>query len=200
MPCSLVSPAQLILPLSSWAFWAGLLSNATEIHVNAPPLHPVMHANPQYIYHSDKTRHYFGRYNASQNDIVYDVQYDPSTLQLVRDDLTHAVPTAPVTTQDTHTNAGESSSTGAHKQSISYSIPVQRQRRVSQSRDHVQVKHHGVVNSIERMSSAQVLEFLAQAEQQMRSFEAPFLRNMNVFDDMDLMKEALHNRRKEHNK
>jgi hypothetical protein len=62
---------QLILPLSSWAFWAGLLSNATEIHVNSPPHHPVMPHRPQYIYHSDRWNAYFGRYNSSLNDIEY---------------------------------------------------------------------------------------------------------------------------------
>ena len=38
----LIQSKKLILPVSSWAYWAGLLSNATEIHVNGPPLHPMM--------------------------------------------------------------------------------------------------------------------------------------------------------------
>lgn len=66
---------KLILPLSSWAFWAGLLSNATEIHVNAPPMHPLMIHNTQtYIYHDEKNGHFFGRYNATANDIEYIIQ------------------------------------------------------------------------------------------------------------------------------
>eukprot|EP01040_Poterioochromonas_malhamensis_P010642 gene10640-11588_t len=56
----LTSSKKLILPLSSWAFWAGLLSNASEIHVNSPPLHPLMDTRPQYIYHSDRGNAYFG--------------------------------------------------------------------------------------------------------------------------------------------
>jgi hypothetical protein len=79
---------KLILPLSSWAFWAGMLSNATEIHVNAPPLHPLMPHNTQYIYHDEKHRMYFGRYNASANDIEYEIRPDaewtPSMAQHLR--------------------------------------------------------------------------------------------------------------------
>lgn len=62
---------QLILPVSSWAFWGGLLSNATEIHVNAPPHHSVMYGMNNYIYHNEKTKEYFGSYNAKENDIIY---------------------------------------------------------------------------------------------------------------------------------
>jgi hypothetical protein len=61
----------LVLPLSSWAFWAGLLSNATEIHVNSPGLHPLMDNRPQYIYHSDRGGAFFGIYNKTINDIEY---------------------------------------------------------------------------------------------------------------------------------
>jgi hypothetical protein len=57
--------------VSSWAFWGGLLSNATEIHVNAPPHHAVMYGMNQYIYHNEKTNEYFGSYNAKLNDIIY---------------------------------------------------------------------------------------------------------------------------------
>lgn len=79
---------KLILPLSSWAFWAGMFSNATEIHVNAPPLHPLMPHNSQYIYHDEKNRMYFGKYNASANDIEYEIKPDtewtPSMAQRLR--------------------------------------------------------------------------------------------------------------------
>lgn len=57
--------------MSSWAFWGGLLSNATEIHVNAPPHHSVMYGMNQYVYHNEKTSEYFGSYIASKNDIIY---------------------------------------------------------------------------------------------------------------------------------
>ncbi len=70
---SFLSCLQLILPESSWAYWAGLLSNATEIHVNAPPQHRVMFDMPQYVYHDDMQQMYFGRYNSTVNDIVYDM-------------------------------------------------------------------------------------------------------------------------------
>eukprot|EP00601_Ochromonadales_sp_CCMP2298_P021991 CAMPEP_0173303164 /NCGR_PEP_ID=MMETSP1143-20121109/18744_1 /TAXON_ID=483371 /ORGANISM="non described non described, Strain CCMP2298" /LENGTH=872 /DNA_ID=CAMNT_0014243857 /DNA_START=97 /DNA_END=2716 /DNA_ORIENTATION=+ len=62
---------KLILPVSSWAFWGGLLSNATEIHVDAPPHHAVMSGSHQYTYHNEKTGEYFGKYLPEQNDIVY---------------------------------------------------------------------------------------------------------------------------------
>jgi len=64
-------PLQLILPVSSWAFWGGMFSNATEIHVNAPPHHSVMYGQNQYIYHNEKTKEFFGSYSAKENDIIY---------------------------------------------------------------------------------------------------------------------------------
>jgi hypothetical protein len=57
--------------VSSWAFWAGMLSNATEIHVNGPPHHPMMPTFPNYIYHDEKHRLFFGRFNASSYDVDY---------------------------------------------------------------------------------------------------------------------------------
>jgi hypothetical protein len=62
---------QMILPVSSWAFWGGMFSNATEIHVNAPPHHQVMYGMAQYIYHNEKTGEYFGSYDAAKNDIIF---------------------------------------------------------------------------------------------------------------------------------
>jgi hypothetical protein len=61
----------LILPLSSWAYWAGLFSNASEIHVNSPPLHPIMYTRSQYIYHAERGNAFFGIYNRTLNDIEY---------------------------------------------------------------------------------------------------------------------------------
>lgn len=51
-----------------------MLSNATEIHVNAPPYHPLMPHNDQYIYHDETSRMYFGRYNITANDIEYAIK------------------------------------------------------------------------------------------------------------------------------
>jgi len=72
---------RLILPVSSWAFWGGLLSNASEIHVNAPPHHSVMYGLHQYTYHNEKTREYFGKYHAKKNDIIYSVNFDAAALK-----------------------------------------------------------------------------------------------------------------------
>lgn len=73
---------QLVLPLSSWAFWAGLFSNATEIHVNAPPLHPLMDQRPEYIYHSDRGNVFFGRYNRTTNTVEYALTGDGVRLDI----------------------------------------------------------------------------------------------------------------------
>jgi hypothetical protein len=62
---------QLILPVSSWAQWAGMLSKAEEIHVNAPPYHPSMGTMSQYIYHDDKKKTYFGRYDNKTKDVEF---------------------------------------------------------------------------------------------------------------------------------
>lgn len=63
---------RLILPVSSWAYWGGVLSKATEIHVNAPPHHPLMEYNGAlYVYHDEKARTYFGRFNLTEYDLVY---------------------------------------------------------------------------------------------------------------------------------
>mmetsp|Transcript_19155 Transcript_19155/g.26378 ORF Transcript_19155/g.26378 Transcript_19155/m.26378 type:complete len:426 (+) Transcript_19155:24-1301(+) len=69
---------KMILPVSSWAHWAGLLSNASEIHVNAPPHHAIMEDMPQYIYHSEKTNKYFGRFDNKTRDVEFEAnkQYD----------------------------------------------------------------------------------------------------------------------------
>ncbi|RYG63672.1 hypothetical protein EON64_15445, partial [archaeon] len=65
-----------MIPLSSWGFWAGFLSNADEIHVNAPPLHPLIESATRqhvYVYHNEKLRLFFGRFNQSAYDIEYRV-------------------------------------------------------------------------------------------------------------------------------
>ena len=73
----LVQSKKLIIPVSSWAYWAGLLSNATEIHVNGPPYHPMMGGMPQYVYHDQKKRLYFGRFNNKTNDIDFAMENNP---------------------------------------------------------------------------------------------------------------------------
>ncbi len=56
--------------MSSWAFWAGFLSNASEVHVNSYPLHPLL-SHDHYIYHNEKQRLYFGKFNQTKYDIHY---------------------------------------------------------------------------------------------------------------------------------
>lgn len=69
---ALAQSKKLILPLSSWAQWAGMFSNATEIHVNYL-LHPTMPNMPQYYYHYEKERKFFGRWNSSNNDVDFEL-------------------------------------------------------------------------------------------------------------------------------
>ena len=71
---------RLILPVSSWAYWGGVFSNATEIHVNAPPRHPLMEYNGDlYIYHDEKSRLYHGKFNLTEYDLVYQVDLNKRT-------------------------------------------------------------------------------------------------------------------------
>jgi hypothetical protein len=67
----LAQSKKLIIPVSSWAYWAGLFSDAVEIHVNAPPHHPVMSAMAHYVYHDEKNKNYYGKFNTTEGDIVY---------------------------------------------------------------------------------------------------------------------------------
>ena len=70
----LVRSKKLILPVSSWAFWGGFLSNATEIHVNAPPHHQLMSGRLEYVYHHEKDRKFFGRQSTKYEfDIDYEI-------------------------------------------------------------------------------------------------------------------------------
>ena len=69
----LVQSKKLILPVSSWAFWGGFLSNASEIHVNAPPHHQLMTGHPQYFYHDEGKRKYFGHQSTKYE---FDIDYD----------------------------------------------------------------------------------------------------------------------------
>ena len=65
----------MILPVSSWAFWAGMLSSAEEIHVNGPPLHKSMGLeNLHYIYHNEKSGKYFGRVNNVTKSVEYTIE------------------------------------------------------------------------------------------------------------------------------
>ena len=47
-----------------------MLSNATEIHVNAF-VHPTMPTMPQYVYHSDRYKEYFGKFNSVSKKIEF---------------------------------------------------------------------------------------------------------------------------------
>ncbi len=53
---------KLIIPHSSWGFWGGFLSNASEIHVNHV-LHPYITGEGEktYFYHSESKMRYFGQ-------------------------------------------------------------------------------------------------------------------------------------------
>lgn len=79
----LVQSKKLIIPVSSWAYWAGLLSNATEIHVNGPPYHPMMAGMMQYIYHDQKKRLFFGRFNNKTNDIDFEMNHPETPVAVV---------------------------------------------------------------------------------------------------------------------
>ena len=37
-----------------------------------PPHHPIMADMPQYIYHSEKSKQFFGKYNSTQKDVVFE--------------------------------------------------------------------------------------------------------------------------------
>jgi hypothetical protein len=49
-----------------------MFSNASEIHVNYL-LHPTMPNMPQYFYHYEKERKFFGRWNSSNNDVDFEL-------------------------------------------------------------------------------------------------------------------------------
>ena len=71
---------RLILPVSSWAYWGGVFSDAAEIHVNAPPKHSLMEYNGDlYVYHDEKNRLYFGKFNLTEYDLVYEVDLNKFT-------------------------------------------------------------------------------------------------------------------------
>lgn len=54
------SPRLILPPGSTWAFWAGLLSEATEVHVDAATHKPML-GMPRYVYHHEGKQSYFGR-------------------------------------------------------------------------------------------------------------------------------------------
>lgn len=53
-------PRLVLPPGSTWAFWAGLLSAAREVHVDAKT-HKLLPGMPQYLYHDEEKKAYFGR-------------------------------------------------------------------------------------------------------------------------------------------
>jgi hypothetical protein len=70
---ALAQSSKLVLPESSWAFWSGVLSNAQEVHVNAPRRHRLMPDMPQYIYHQQENNMYYGHYDREKKKIIYDI-------------------------------------------------------------------------------------------------------------------------------
>jgi hypothetical protein len=67
------SPRLMLPPGSTWAFWAGVLSDAHEVHVldvvegsRLIVQRPLGLDMPQYVYHSDKLKSYFGRLIADE--------------------------------------------------------------------------------------------------------------------------------------
>ena len=83
---------------STFSFWAGFFSNATEIHVDAR-YHGVLN-DPKYVYHDQTTHSFFGIYNASNysewsiehDKMMADVHLKPSKLHrpLGRENSLHA--------------------------------------------------------------------------------------------------------------
>ena len=84
------------MPVSSWAFWGGFLSNATEIHVNAPPHHQLMSGLPQYIYHNEGKKTYFGRQSKKYE---FDIDYEITLIDGVPTPLPSAAPMVPPSSQ-----------------------------------------------------------------------------------------------------
>lgn len=94
---------QLLTSQSSWAEWASWLSDASEIHVNAPPYShlfsdmsykvsqnpDVLTTNPikgatylppmakRFIFHDQKKQKYFGQYNYQTGSIGYGLHIRP---------------------------------------------------------------------------------------------------------------------------
>lgn len=67
----LASAPRIIVPHgSTWAFWAALLSNASEIHVDASNHKFMGRGMKQYIYHNEETKSYYGHILAN-NEIAY---------------------------------------------------------------------------------------------------------------------------------
>lgn len=77
----MMSAPRLILSPSSWAFWAGLFSNATEIHVDTKYHRNMGIDHPEYVYHMESKQLYYGSLqvvdkSSGEIDIVY--QHTPS--------------------------------------------------------------------------------------------------------------------------
>ncbi len=64
---------QLILPHSTWSMWAGVLSDAEEIHVTVEA-HPLRPNSTKYVYHSEWKSLYFGRYNETAKAPTYSLK------------------------------------------------------------------------------------------------------------------------------
>ena len=47
-----------------------------------PPHHPIMADMPQYIYHSEKSKQFFGRYNSTLKDVVFEDRPPPPSASI----------------------------------------------------------------------------------------------------------------------
>ena len=121
-----------------------------------------MNTMPQYIYHSEKARHYYGRYNATENDIVYDVKYETGTLKLLEDHTIHGSVSSDSSSGSSSSGTPGSSSgvptpaVPVRNSSVQYSIQIPVFRRTTDA-FHSHSMHHshhysysgGIVNSFD---------------------------------------------------
>ena len=72
----LTSAGQLLLPASTWATWAALLTSAKKVHLkfNRKSWPVLLPADDRFIYHDPDTHQYFGTYDAHSGEIRYPPQ------------------------------------------------------------------------------------------------------------------------------
>lgn len=68
---------KLVLPPSTWAFWAGTLSNASEIHVDSSHFAEMGSARSQFVYHNERLQLHFGRYHGDELNYALDFRETP---------------------------------------------------------------------------------------------------------------------------
>ena len=67
-------PRLVLPPGSTWAFWAGLLSDASEVHVDASS-HRLMPDMPQYVYHDEEKKAYYGKVVMREGSSEPEIEY-----------------------------------------------------------------------------------------------------------------------------